>query len=89
MSSTWPATSIRSMDRSTWAPAVGLWGVGALLSAVQIFLRDSARGFAVPWPDVLLANLLAWLPWLLIVPLALYFEQVLRPATADRRPQDS
>ena len=75
MSSIWPATPIRSFDRSIWVPAVGLWGVGALLSAAQIFLRDSARGFAVPWPDVLLANLLAWLPWLLIAPLALYLER--------------
>ena len=75
MNSIWTVAPIRSFDRSIWAPAVGLWGVGALLSAVQIFLRESARGFSVAWPDVLLANLLAWLPWLLIAPLALYLER--------------
>jgi hypothetical protein len=61
-----------------------MWGTAALLSAVQIFMRDLGRGFSPPWFGVLLANFLAWLPWLLIAPLTLKLERR-RPLTGARR----
>ncbi len=75
MSSTLSWHPNRIIDRRQWLSVAGLWGLAALLSAVQIYFRERARGYSPPWPEVLLANLLAWLPWLLIAPLALALER--------------
>ena len=44
----------------------GIWSLAVLASAVQIYLRELSDGVAPPWLAVLVANLLAWLPWLLL-----------------------
>ena len=62
---------------------LGLWAVAALLSAGQIYWRETARGLEAPLGEVLLANLLAWLPWLAIAPAALWLERRL-PVAGDR-----
>jgi hypothetical protein len=71
------------VDRKHWVALLIFWSAAAVLSAIQIFLRDVSRGFAPPWPDVLLANFLAWLPWLGIAPLALGLERRF-PLTRER-----
>lgn len=54
---------------------IGLWVAATLLSAMQIYWRELARGFEVPFDEVLLANVLAWLPWLAIAPAGLWLER--------------
>ena len=60
---------------SNWLVVVGLWCVAAVLSSVQIYLREAASGGRIPWSEVLAANLLAWIPWLGISPVALWLER--------------
>ncbi|MCP3960139.1 MAG: LytTR family transcriptional regulator [bacterium] len=63
------------VDRKLGLSVIGLWSLAALLSAIQIYFRERSRGYSPAWSEVLLANALAWLPWLLIAPLALWMER--------------
>ena len=51
---------------------------------MQIYLRELTRGAPPPWAEVLLANLLAWLPWLLLVAPVLRLERRFPIAGPDR-----
>lgn len=59
--------------RQLWI--AGLWTLAVALSALQIYLREVGRGAAAPWGEVALANLLAWLPWLLAPAPAMWLER--------------
>ncbi|MGB5341950.1 MAG: LytTR family DNA-binding domain-containing protein [Thermoanaerobaculia bacterium] len=65
----------RRIRWSSWIVVVGFWITATVLSALQIYLREAARGLKAPWSDVLAANALAWLPWLAIAPAALWLER--------------
>ncbi len=84
MSTTVSWNSNRFIDRRQGLTVAGFWGLAAFLSAIQIYFRDRARGFSPAWSEVLLANLLAWLPWLLIAPFALAMERRF-PVSGSRR----
>ena len=59
-----------------------LWAAAVLASAMQIYLRELSYGVRAPWLAVLLANLLAWLPWLLLAAPILRLERRLPIAGA-------
>jgi hypothetical protein len=61
-----------------------VWSAAVLVSALQIYLREVGRGEPASWHEVLLANLLAWLPWLLVVTPALRLERRLPIAGPER-----
>ena len=63
------------LARGRWPLVAALWSLAVLASAAQIYLREAHRGTPAAWPAVLLANLLAWLPWLLAVAPALRLER--------------
>ena len=52
-----------------------LWLGAALLSTTQVYWRHSLSGGSPRWSETLTANLVAWLPWLVLVPLALSIER--------------
>ncbi len=53
----------RAFTRRGWKAVAAAYGTAALLSALQIHLRQSLSGGSVPLLQQLSLNLLAWLPW--------------------------